>query len=444
VRLDRDQPEGLPAAAVAGPLGAQVANLQQHLEQDFEPAGSIIELVHESATSDQVVDLSETWDSAIWTGVYLASQCFRYESTLDPGERADAHAQILWALDSVDRLFNVTGTGLLTRFAFNSEDPYFRQLKFTQTATSDQGWAASPSMPGWIWMQGTSRDQYTGIFFGLGVCNQIMPDAQIHQRTADRIASTVEFLAQHGWKIPVPASSGIITSDKIPLEAQVAWLDLEALSQGHSLPAFATAMSEEKGDLLEWMEPSSYNNMMEYYGWNLGYLRYYTLLAFDSDRGDHKYLRRLFDVKVWDETWSHENSMFTFMKLGAIGRESSRDDTALEQAKESLWELAFKNRRDFKVVNSTRKDVPRDLGIATLGWFCRILGLSHIHFVQKLDTDQARRPLPMKDRPPSDFMWQRSPFTLDGGGDGTIESPSIDTILAYWLGRYHGLVSEKD
>jgi uncharacterized protein (TIGR03437 family) len=42
-------------------------------------------------------------------------------------------------------------------------------------------------------------------------------------------------------------------------------------------------------------------------------------------------------------------------------------------------------------------------------------------------------------RPPTDFLWQRSPFQLAVGGAGIIESPGIDYILPYWMARYYGL-----
>jgi uncharacterized protein (TIGR03437 family) len=42
-------------------------------------------------------------------------------------------------------------------------------------------------------------------------------------------------------------------------------------------------------------------------------------------------------------------------------------------------------------------------------------------------------------RPPTDFLWQRSPFQLAVGGAGIIESAGIDYILPYWMARYYGL-----
>jgi len=42
-------------------------------------------------------------------------------------------------------------------------------------------------------------------------------------------------------------------------------------------------------------------------------------------------------------------------------------------------------------------------------------------------------------RPPTDFLWQRTPFLLRAGGAGTIETAGIDYILPYWMGRYYGV-----
>jgi uncharacterized protein (TIGR03437 family) len=54
---------------------------------------------------------------------------------------------------------------------------------------------------------------------------------------------------------------------------------------------------------------------------------------------------------------------------------------------------------------------------------------------------EACTPVPVPLRPPTDFLWQRDPFQLSGGGIGTIESPGIDYILPYWMGRYYGVIA---
>ena len=47
----------------------------------------------------------------------------------------------------------------------------------------------------------------------------------------------------------------------------------------------------------------------------------------------------------------------------------------------------------------------------------------------------------VNDRPNTDFLWQRSPQLLFGGGDGTVETAAIDYLLPYWMARYYGVLA---
>jgi uncharacterized protein (TIGR03437 family) len=53
--------------------------------------------------------------------------------------------------------------------------------------------------------------------------------------------------------------------------------------------------------------------------------------------------------------------------------------------------------------------------------------------------DRSCEVIPVSERVQTDFLWQRSPFLLYGGGEGKIEAPGIDLILPYWMGRYYGM-----
>jgi hypothetical protein len=55
--------------------------------------------------------------------------------------------------------------------------------------------------------------------------------------------------------------------------------------------------------------------------------------------------------------------------------------------------------------------------------------------------NRACAPIPVEQRPNTDFLWQRSPLLLYGGGDGTVETAGIDYILPYWMARYYGSLS---
>jgi hypothetical protein len=56
-------------------------------------------------------------------------------------------------------------------------------------------------------------------------------------------------------------------------------------------------------------------------------------------------------------------------------------------------------------------------------------------------SDQSCDPIPVNQRVPTDFLWQRSPFQLVGGGSGLIESSGIDYLLPYWMARYYRVLN---
>jgi hypothetical protein len=59
---------------------------------------------------------------------------------------------------------------------------------------------------------------------------------------------------------------------------------------------------------------------------------------------------------------------------------------------------------------------------------------------QACGDDRACAPIPVRDQVRTDFLWQRSPYLLWGGGNALIETAGIDYILPYWMGRYYGVL----
>ena len=55
---------------------------------------------------------------------------------------------------------------------------------------------------------------------------------------------------------------------------------------------------------------------------------------------------------------------------------------------------------------------------------------------------RACEPIPVPQRITTDFLWQRSPFQLAGGGYSDIEGAGIDYTLPYWMARYYGVIQE--
>jgi hypothetical protein len=356
-----------------------------------------------------------------------------------------------WALKSVERLFDVTGTpGSLARFAFNTKDPKSQNLAFSQTASPANGWSLSTKMPGWTYQGGTSRDQYTGILFGLGVCNQVSTSADIQKRTQARIVAAVNLLSGNSWKIPGNTS----TSGNIGIQTQAAWLKLAAVAKPATKTAtnsplavqYANTMTQLTTNLTQELEaelnPTIINNYEEYYGWNLAYLQTYPLLQYEKKPAYLNYWQNYFTSKMWNETYNHGNTEFTFMKLGTMGVQGSRDMASFDQSLDSLNQLAVRNRRDFPVKNSSNPAIALNPVPQSISATLNANGFPIIN--SYLNPNQAANPLPMQNRVPDTFMWEISPFQLDGGGKGLVEAPSVDTIFAYWLGRYHHLISSEN
>jgi hypothetical protein len=111
------------------------------------------------------------------------------------------------------------------------------------------------------------------------------------------------------------------------------------------------------------------------------------------------------------------------------------------------WRTAAHGNAHFNMVDRalTQPDPARDFETAVLMslWLYRP---RRDHFVDLRGTypacgdNRACAPIPVHERVNTDFLWQRSPFQLSGGGDGSIETAGIDYILPYWMARLHGVM----
>ncbi len=42
------------------------------------------------------------------------------------------------------------------------------------------------------------------------------------------------------------------------------------------------------------------------------------------------------------------------------------------------------------------------------------------------------------------FEWSSTPYRMDRAGDPRVALAGVDSLLAYWLGRRHGILSDAD
>jgi hypothetical protein len=146
-----------------------------------------------------------------------------------------------------------------------------------------------------------------------------------------------------------------------------------------------------------------------YFKFNLDAIALYNLIRLE-EAGTHR--NRYFDAyDVLHRTIDdHGNAHFNLIDRVLRGPDGARDAATAELLR--VW--LRRPRRDFFV----------DLR----------------NVVAACGDNRACRPVPVEQRVLSDFLGQRSPFQLFGGGDGFIENAGIDFLLPYWMARVYGVL----
>jgi uncharacterized protein (TIGR03437 family) len=378
---------------------ADALAISQNIQARHMPYGTIIDPVFASATSDRIVSYTRCGDSAIWTGHYLAAEAFRYKVT----HSADALSNARRAVAGIKGLLDVTGNNVLARCLIPVGSPYAAAME-----SEEASHGVYRSGPDHTWIGDTSRDQYSGVMFGLGVAFDLFDDAELKSTIAGMVTRIVDFLRGNEWSVVMPDGK-VSTTFLVRPDQQLAFLQLarhvnpDRFSTAYDIsrvllsPAVITPIS------LEVLSDDSY------YKFNLDSINLYTLIRLENSSFGAIY-RKAYDV-LRNHTDDHANAFFNMIDRALSGPNSTRDAetrTLLEQ-----WLL--RPRRDFPV--DLRTKVP-------------VCG------------DQACQPVPVPQRINTDFLWQRSPFQLVSGGDGLIEGPGIDYILPYWMARFYGVVSD--
>src|SRR5258708_25321827 len=141
-----------------------------------------------------------------------------------------------------------------------------------------------------------------------------------------------------------------------------------------------------------------------YFKFNLDFMSLYNLVRLqnnDDNRGAYNIVRNY--------TASHQNAFFDIIDRALRGPDAARD----AEMRSLLDQWLQRPTRDFYV------DLSKTVAVCG---------------------SEACQPVAVPMRPPTDFLWQRDPFQLAGGGNGFMESPGIDYILPYWMARYYGVL----
>ena len=379
-------------------LAIDATLLARHL-----PFGTVLNPIV-SADHAQIVGYTRCGDSAIWTGHYLAAEAFRFRATLDPQALANARA----ALAGLNLLVDITGMDLLSRCVVPTDSPFAAGIISEESPNGI--YKATLDGRTWYLVGNTSRDQYCGVFFGLGAAYDLIPDAAFQQNVASLATRLLNRLLKYSWNVVMPDGS-VSTTFALRPDQELTFLQIGR----HVNPQqFASEYSRQAGSLAPFVPVplgvDAADDHSSYFKFNLAFINLYNLIRLEDNASNRTWYERGFSL-VRGATDNHLNPHFNMIDRALHGPNAARDQETLADL--TAW------------LERPRYD-----------------GYVDLHGKVQACGSEACHPIPVAERPPSDFLWQLDPFQLSGGGLGIIETAGIDYLLPYWMARYFGLIPD--
>ena len=407
-------------------LRDKAAFFQKELDQHhIAPDGQFVykNFYKEDAAGKPV--LSHAWgnmmDTCIWSGIHLAAESFRYAVTKSP----EALRNVRRAAKSLHLLQAVHGIpGLLVRQV---------APKGTTVDVADWWLPGTEEYPEWIWREDVSKDQYSGMVFGYGVACHLVEDEEVRKHVTEDLTGIADFLIRNRYVIVdhdgQPTKHGGLQAWMGPVPNGVqAFISLSAIKLAQ-LASGEPRFEQEYRRLVRkrwpqatWLVKVQLFGNTNHNNDNMAMLTGFPLILAEKDAK----LRRRY-VRSMRRTWKyvrHEgNAFWTFLYHGV----GEKDPQALEDALLQMRNFPL-SKRCFGVDNRGRDDV--ELG----------------PFKTRKDIPKAKYPLPLNLRPQTSFTWKDCPYEMYArlGAKGTSLYAPVDYLVAYWAGRYYGLIKPED
>jgi len=349
-------------------------------------------------------------DCSIWTGTYLASQVWRWKVTGE--EQAKARADE--AVDGLLALETITGRpGYLARAFKEAQGPSWDEELFWNRSWYQAG--------DYRWMGQVTKDQACGRLFGFCAYWDLMEPSPRKQLVRDSVARVFGQIVEDGMRIVdvgdgshrrlYPERAGEIEFTVMALFAMKAAHHItgerlfadkyqELIEQGyHRMAVEGVARKNNHGGGYAGLHHSDTHLVM---------MGLYYLLQYEKEGAIRDYYLRSLE-RTFGTIHTERNTFHNFVYHSAF--EDCGDD---EGAIQTLHEIPI-DRRVWPVRNSQRTDFDRTY------------------------------PLPAYERPMPEYYWTADAYALDGHAeaDGTEEASTVDYLVGYWMGRYHGFIKEE-
>ncbi len=438
---------GAPPLADSGtavPFEEIMTNIERKIRQDHLPHGTIITAFMDTPATDSwetayrqggpgnvgtVLGWGSGGDSAIFTGQYLAAEAFRYAATGDP----DALGVVTHTLGGIGKLLDVNGgRGLLARCAAPQGSPVAQSFSSTYGAAQLNG----QTWVGYQGPNGISRDQYSGVFFGLAVTWELVNDPLIRAECQSRIEMMLDYLIANKWVVSEDRAL-IGQGSRGPTFWHASIQRFTFLRVGHRInPAkYATALAAA-GPVSETAWFGAWTGVLgndHYYKFNLSHLAYYNYFRLETDMQRWQGFERAYRI-VRRYVGHHRNPHFDMIDTTV---DPSSSAVFYPQTREVMRQFL---RRNHRVLAPPVVDLSQVVYVPfTQTGYQNGSGSSFS--VVTTTTQMPSEPLDIELRLfTGEFLWQRDPFTasVPNLGWDTREKHGLDAVLPYWMGRYYG------
>jgi hypothetical protein len=363
-------------------------------------------------------------DNAYMTGMYVGTLAMQYAATKDPAIKAEASQ----ALKALDLLCTVSGKkGLLARAAIAVDMPF----------DDDGEWRLSADGK-YKWRGDVSSDQMDGVFYGFFMAYDLFADEEEKKVIAKDVSDLMDHLLDNDLRIigyeGKPTEWGSYYKEYVEkrenMNALLLLQHLKVAAHVTGEARFLAAyehMAKEEGyaRIALTARPPSRPNMNRSND-VLNWLAYYPLLRLEKDP----------ELKALYED-SYQRGWQGAPKAPGIRIEQN-----------PLF--AFATNAFFDDASGTAA------GVQSLKWFPLDMKWNRLT-IAKYEAEfgfrfdpEPKSPAPAKgaivplDRRPKQWsVWVHSPYEEMGrGADSEMEYNSLDYLMAYWLGRYHGYITE--
>ncbi len=362
-----------------------------------------------------------TDNDGLWSAVFAASQCLKYAVTKKEEAKENARATV----NALMKLHYVTGIPGFPARAYRrpGEDSF---------GDGDPEWHLTSDETGPLeWKGDTSSDELTGHFYAMSWYYDLCADLREKEEIARLLKATVDHLLAHGYTLcdtdGLPTTWAHFGPSELNGDDTWCW---EKGINSLELLTFLCIVYRMTGDeryLAEERrlagEAHYAMNLTLYKKYDahschiddlLGFYNITHLLRLERDEALLRYvklaLRRHYEYERIEHT-----PYYHFVTAWALGGHA-----ALDEAVESLEEYPLDVRK-YPMRNSVRPDVTWEPDVSLYG-----------------EDPHLKNALPYSERPFGKMCYNA--FQADEGGDGSSFCDPAAWLLAYWFGRYAGLI----